>query len=95
MYSTLSAGYNALAAITMRDVIQSHFSLKISDEKAAMWSRILSASYGILCTFLTVPISLLGQLLQAALGLFGILSGPILGVFTLGLLFPQANAKVT
>ena len=33
-------------------------------------------------------------LFQAALALFGMLGGPSLGLFALGVFFPQANSKV-
>lgn len=32
---------------------------------------------------------------QAALGIFGMIGGPILGIFTLGLIYPWSNSKVS
>ncbi len=89
--STLSAGFNALAAVTLRDIVQSQFKVKITDEQGAKVSRGLACLFGLFCLALTYPISLLGGLLQAGLSLFGALGGPLLGVFTLGMLVPFAN----
>lgn len=53
-----------------------------------------ACGFGLFITALTYPVSLMGPLLQAALGLFGIVGGPVLGVYTLGMFFPCANSKV-
>jgi Na+/proline symporter len=42
---------------------------------------------------LTYVVSYLGSILNAALSLFGVLSGPIMGAFFLGFFFPQANKR--
>lgn len=44
-----------------------------------------------LCLVTTYGASKLGGILQAALALYGCLSAPMLGVFTLGMLFPWSN----
>ena len=55
---------------------------------------MLAFTFGLAITALTYPISMMGGLLQAALGIFGLLGGPVLGVFTLGMFFPNANKHV-
>ena len=47
--------------------------------------------YGFLCLALTVVAAQLGDVLQAALGLFGMIGGPLLGLFFLGIAVPFAN----
>lgn len=46
---------------------------------------------GISCLLLAYLVSELGAILQLAYSLFGVLGGPLLGLFTLGMLFPWAN----
>ena len=46
---------------------------------------------GVICIALTVVASYMGSILQAALALFGVISGPILGMFFLGMCVPFAN----
>ena len=50
--------------------------------------------FGVVCILLTYLVSLLGNLLQAALSLFGVLSGPISAIFMIGLFLPWVNSVV-
>jgi sodium-coupled monocarboxylate transporter 8/12 len=50
--------------------------------------------FGAVCLALTYVASQLGNVLQAALSLFGMIAGPLLGLFTLGMVFPWANKWV-
>ncbi|KAK2148113.1 hypothetical protein LSH36_515g02003 [Paralvinella palmiformis] len=89
--STISSGLNSLAAVTLQDLIKDRCCTKLSDKKAAIISKILAFSYGLVMIALSYVASKLGGVLQAALGLFGMIGGPVLGVFTLGILYPWAN----
>ena len=50
--------------------------------------------YGVLAVGLAFMVSKFGGVLQASLAINGALSGPVLGVFSLGLFVPFANGKV-
>jgi len=49
--------------------------------------------YGLLSIFIAYLASQMGPLLTAALSILGILGGPLVAVFTLGIVFPFANQK--
>ena len=51
--------------------------------------------YGALCIAMAYVASVLGEVLQAALSILGMTGGPILGVFSMGLLFSFANSWVS
>ena len=50
--------------------------------------------FGVVCILITYLVSLLGNLLQAALSLFGVLSGPISAIFMIGFFLPWINSAV-
>ncbi|XP_074181027.1 sodium-coupled monocarboxylate transporter 1 [Rhinolophus sinicus] len=89
--STVSSSINALAAVTLEDLVKPHF--KSLSEKSLSWiSQGLSVLFGVLCIGMAALASLMGGLLQAALSIFGMVGGPLLGLFTLGILVPFANS---
>ncbi|NWU54743.1 SC5A8 protein, partial [Dromas ardeola] len=88
--STVSSSINALAAVTVEDLIRPYF--KSASEKKLSWiSMGMSLFYGGVCIAMAAVASLLGALLQAALSIFGMVGGPLLGLFALGILCSFAN----
>ncbi|XP_009482980.1 sodium-coupled monocarboxylate transporter 1 [Pelecanus crispus] len=88
--STVSSSINALAAVTVEDFIRPRFR-SLSEKKLSWISMGMSLFYGGVCIAMAAVASLLGALLQAALSIFGMIGGPLLGLFTLGILCSFAN----
>merc|ERR1719347_2166181 len=90
--STVSSGLNSLAAVCLRDFIQGGCNIKLSETKATFLTKMLAVGFGILGYVVVFAVKYLPGVLEAALGIFGIVGGPVLGAFTLGMLFPFANS---
>lgn len=90
--SSVSSGMNALAAIVAEDLIKPHFS-DIEDKKLTVITKLFAAGCGLLGIVLAFIASVMGDLLNKTLILMGIVSGPVLGVFTLGIFFPWSTSK--
>ncbi|XP_053572970.1 sodium-coupled monocarboxylate transporter 1 [Bombina bombina] len=88
--STVSSSINALAAVTVEDLVKPYFK-SLTETKLSWISKITSLAYGAVCIAMAALASLMGGLLQAALSIFGMVGGPLLGLFSLGILFPFAN----
>uniref|UniRef100_UPI0037E79002 sodium-coupled monocarboxylate transporter 1-like n=1 Tax=Semicossyphus pulcher TaxID=241346 RepID=UPI0037E79002 len=89
--STVSSSINALATVTLEDLIKPYTNMS---EKHLFWmSKGLSFLYGVLCISIAGLASVLGGMMQAGVTVSGITGGPLLGVFTLGILCPYANSK--
>uniref|UniRef100_A0A8C5E033 Sodium-coupled monocarboxylate transporter 1-like n=1 Tax=Gouania willdenowi TaxID=441366 RepID=A0A8C5E033_GOUWI len=89
--STVSSSINALAAVTVEDLIRPY--IRLSEKQLSWISKGMSLLYGFLCIAMAGLASLMGGILQAAISIFGIIGGPLLGLFTLGILCPWANSK--
>ncbi|XP_077999196.1 sodium-coupled monocarboxylate transporter 1-like, partial [Glandiceps talaboti] len=90
--STVSSGLNSLAAVTGEDIVRQIW----KDLPDKTYTRItvgLAVFYGLFSVFMAWVSSLLGSVLQATISVFGMLGGPLLGIFTLGLFVPWANSK--
>ncbi|XP_053700836.1 solute carrier family 5 member 6 isoform X2 [Synchiropus splendidus] len=89
--STISTAFNSLATVTMEDLIKPRYPA-MTEKRATLLSRLLAVSYGVLCVAMAYLTHLMGDsVLQVALKIFGMVGGPILGLFCLGMFFPWAN----
>uniref|UniRef100_A0A673JWC0 Solute carrier family 5 member 6a n=1 Tax=Sinocyclocheilus rhinocerous TaxID=307959 RepID=A0A673JWC0_9TELE len=89
--STISSAFNSLATVTMEDLIKPHVS-PMTEARATLLSKMLALGYGLVCLAMAYIASLMGSVLQAALSIFGMVGGPLLGLFCLGMFFPWANS---
>ncbi|XP_053261025.1 sodium-coupled monocarboxylate transporter 1-like isoform X2 [Podarcis raffonei] len=89
--STMSSSINALAVVTVEDLIKPNF--KVSETNLAWISVGTKVLYGSVCLSMAGVASVMSSFLQAAFSLFGIVGGPLLGIFSLGILMPFANSK--
>lgn len=89
--STISSAFNSLATVTLEDLIKPHFPA-MTEAKATLLSKGLALAYGLICLAMAYLASLMGSVLQAAFSIFGMVGGPLLGLFCLGMFFPWANA---
>ncbi|CAH1395632.1 unnamed protein product [Nezara viridula] len=90
---TVASAMNSLAAVFMKDILDSLCGIIVPDEKGAIVSKWLSLCFGILSFALVFVVEQLGSVLEVALSFNGITGGITLGLFSLGMFFPWANSK--
>ncbi|XP_046882568.1 sodium-coupled monocarboxylate transporter 1 [Hypomesus transpacificus] len=89
--STVSSSINALVAVTVEDFVKPVW--KDLTEKQVLWINMgLSVFFGAVCIGMAAVASLMGSILQAALSVFGMISGPLLGLYLLGMFFRTTNS---
>ena len=95
--STVSTALNSLAALTLEDYFKNIYLLVkkkpyvASENSSALPSKILATFYGFLCIGVAFLTQNLGGVLQASLTIFGVVGGPLLAIFTLGMFTKKAN----
>ncbi|XP_044535090.1 sodium-coupled monocarboxylate transporter 1-like [Gracilinanus agilis] len=89
--STVSSSINALAVVTIEDIIKPCLN-DPSGTTLSILSKVICIFYGVICVVMAILSSLFGKLKEAVVIVFGMIGGPLLGLFTLGILNPFANA---
>ncbi|XP_077785846.1 sodium-coupled monocarboxylate transporter 2 [Podarcis muralis] len=90
--STVAASINALATVTFEDFVK-HCLPNLSERTSTWVSKGLCIVFGVICTSMAVAASFMGPVVQASLSIHGMCGGPMLGLFTLGIIFPCTNWK--
>ncbi|KAM4706701.1 sodium/iodide cotransporter isoform 1-T2 [Discoglossus pictus] len=90
--STVSTSINAMAAVTVEDLIKP-YKPNITMKNLTLISKGLSLLYGTACITVAALSSFLGGgVLQGSLSIMGVISGPLLGAFFLGMFFVSCNS---
>jgi SSS family transporter len=90
--AVVSAGINSSATAALIDFRSRVESNGPSDKDQLAVARRLTFSFGALATSIALVIGKLGTLIQITNTILGVLGGPVLGVFLLGVLFKRANS---
>ncbi|XP_060579756.1 sodium-coupled monocarboxylate transporter 1-like [Ruditapes philippinarum] len=95
--STVSSGVNALALTFLTDIIKPIYRRTQGEKMPERLSTILSKVFAICFGVVTVVLAFLAQyfgslILQVALSIFGMVGGPLLGLFVCALFFPIINS---
>lgn len=95
--SSISSAISSLSAVTIEDYIKPwvayRYQKELSDGRTTFYTKVLNLIYGCVCVGIAFLAGSIGGLLQAALSIFGIVGGPLLGLFTLGMYIQKANQK--
>lgn len=91
--STISAGISALTTATLVDFYQRLWNGKADDATQLRIARYLTVFYGGLVLLLAFVVQKMGTLLEASNKAVGLVGGPLLGLFLLGMLSRRANGK--
>lgn len=92
--STLSASLNCLAGTLFEDFIVKITGPISNEKKTAFILKLTVVITGTICTLLVFVFEHLGSILPLVTSFGSVTLGPMLGMFTLGVLFPKANSKV-
>lgn len=93
--STVSAYMNSLAGIAYNDYIRPRNLFKHNDQNANLCLKILTFLFGAYCVLGGVIVERFGSIFQLVNTIAGSMVGAMFGVFSLGMLYPWGNAKVS
>lgn len=97
--SSVSSCLNSLAAVTLEDYFKPLYlivmkkPLEMPPSRSAFPSKIIAGAYGVVCIGTAFLAQHIGGILQVSLTIFGVVGGPLLGLFTLGMSSKEANEK--
>ncbi|XP_055606677.1 sodium-coupled monocarboxylate transporter 1-like [Uranotaenia lowii] len=89
--SSLSTGLNSMSAVVLEDFFKPFSNRPLSERATAIIMRSVVGVFGVICVCLVLVVEKLGAVLQLSMSLGSVSNGPLLGIFTLGVLIPWAN----
>ncbi|KAF2897368.1 hypothetical protein ILUMI_08807, partial [Ignelater luminosus] len=91
--SSVSTFLNAVSGTIYRDFVEPFMPTTTSERKASNILKLITLIVGLISTGLIFLVEKVGSILRLAITACGITAGPVLGVFTMGMLLPIVNRK--
>ena len=88
----MSSGLNSLAAVFLTDFLHLGCKVELSEGVKTIITKIVTFVFGLISFVVVFILKYLPGVLYAAIQLFGMLGGPILGIFSLGMFVPFASS---
>lgn len=92
--SSLSTLLNSLAAVILEDFVKPRMGKAMQERHVALTMRLVVVTFGVSSIFMVYVVEKLGMVLQLSATLQSSLYGPMLGIFTVGMLMPWVGEKV-
>lgn len=90
--SSISSGLNAISAVILEDYIKYFCCKTLSGKKEVLTSKVVVLITGICAFGIAVLISQAGgMILELSYTVYSLISGPVLGCFIVGMIFPWTN----
>ncbi|PSN54836.1 hypothetical protein C0J52_02935 [Blattella germanica] len=91
--SSMASGLNCLAATIFEDFVRPWLRSDEDERTGNYIMKTIVFVVGVICVFLVVIVEKLGGVLEISYSAQGMTCGALLGLFSLGVFFPWANAK--
>jgi solute carrier family 5 (sodium-coupled monocarboxylate transporter), member 8/12 len=92
--SSLSTGLNSMSAVMLEDFFKPFTQRPLSERQTKYIMRGVVAVFGAICVVLVFVVEKLGAVLQLSMSLGAVTQGPLLGIFTMGVMFPWVHGTV-
>ncbi|KAH6938500.1 hypothetical protein HPB50_010165 [Hyalomma asiaticum] len=93
--SGVSASLSSLATTTLQDIVKAYIKPDLGDRAAGILLKVLTVVFGVIVVAMVYVAQQMGDVLQSALSILGIVGGPLVGVYSLGIFVPFANSIVS
>ena len=94
IFSTLSSSLNSLSGVIYNDFVRKFSKKSFTEKTSVTIIKVIVVIEGIWCTSMVFVIQYLGEILPLATAITGLMDGPSLGLYTLGICFPQVDSTV-
>lgn len=92
--SSLSTCLNAMSAVVLEDFFKPFVQRPLSTRAINWIMRSVVVGVGVLCVALVLIVEKLGTVLQLTMSIEAITNGPLMGIFSMGILMPWINGNV-
>lgn len=91
--SSMSSGLNSATTVSLIDLAGQYSKKQMNEKKKVQLAKAITVIFGIIVTLVAFVAGRFGSLIEAPVRIFGLLGGPLLGLFLLGMLSKRANAQ--